>query len=251
MLKLTMDRRLGRYRLEHPVLVNQPIILISQIQRSGGTMLSRLLDDHPQILAHPYELSWGRPEKWHWPDPDPGARPRDLFAQLTQDWVIRLSRRAYYKKGEKRRVTIHPFIFDYPLQRDLFQQLMQERPPSSPRGVLDHYLTSLFNAWYDYQNLYRGGDKRFVSAFTPRVLMEPLSVERFDRQYPDGLVLSSVRHPAGWYASAIRHKYEERYGSLAAVLDLWLRSTRTILDAKARTRPAYDRGQLRGHRGRS
>ena len=44
--------------------VTQPMILISQIQRSGGTLLSRLFDGHPRCFAHPMELSWGRPSKW-------------------------------------------------------------------------------------------------------------------------------------------------------------------------------------------
>jgi hypothetical protein len=50
-------RNLGRFRLNNPVRVDQPMILISQIQRSGGTLLSRLFDSHPAIHAHPYELS--------------------------------------------------------------------------------------------------------------------------------------------------------------------------------------------------
>jgi hypothetical protein len=42
-----------------------------------------------------------------------------------------------------------------------------------------------------------------------------------------------VRHPGGWYASAIQHKYDQ-YGSSERILDFWMRSTRAILAAKAK-----------------
>lgn len=223
---------MGRYRLEHPVRVDRTMILISQIQRSGGTLLSRLFDDHPDVFAHPYELTWGRPEKWNWPDLDPTQPARTLFAALDQDWIVRLARKAYYKKGQKKLTGTYPFIFDRSLQQDLFAQLVKSEPPRRQRDVLDYYMTSLFNAWYDYQDLYRR-EKKFVTAFTPRVLMVEDSVDRFERDYPDGFIVSSVRHPAGWYASAVQHKYDTA-GGVADVLDFWMRSTRDILNAKQR-----------------
>ena len=30
--------------------VNVPLVLISQVQRSGGTLLSQLFDGHPEVL---------------------------------------------------------------------------------------------------------------------------------------------------------------------------------------------------------
>jgi len=235
MLKKLFDRRMGRYRLDQPVRVNHPMILISQIQRSGGTLLSRLFDDHPEIFAHPYELTWGRPEKWNWPDIDLTLPAAKLFKLLDQDWVERLARKAYYKKGPKKVTGTYPFIFDRSVQHDIFVQLHKSMPPKSQRDVLDHYMTSFFNAWYDYQDLYRR-EKRFLTAFTPRTVMYDDSVERFDRDYPDGYMISSVRHPGGWYASAVRHKYDTRDG-VAGVLDFWIKSTEAILAAKSRLGP--------------
>jgi len=229
-----IDRRPGRYRLECPVRVDQPLILVTQIQRSGGTLLSSLFDGHPQIHAHPYELNWGRPKKWNWPDLDPADWSLGtLFARLQQEWITKQARRGFYAKGPKKDTLRHPFVFDLSLQRDLFMRLGRERLPQNQRQALDLYLTSFFNAWYDCQNLY-ATPKRFVSAFTPRILMVEDSLDRFARDYPDGYLVSSVRHPAGWYASAMQHKYGEKYGSLENVLDHWLRSTRAILEAKRR-----------------
>lgn len=46
-----------RHRLEHLVKVDQPLALISQLPRSGGSLLMRLLDGHPQCHSMPIELS--------------------------------------------------------------------------------------------------------------------------------------------------------------------------------------------------
>jgi hypothetical protein len=43
--------------------INSPLILITQIQRSGGTLLSQLFDGHDEIYAYPNELTIWEP-KW-------------------------------------------------------------------------------------------------------------------------------------------------------------------------------------------
>lgn len=59
-------RELGRVRLEHLVEVTEPLVIISQIQRSGGTLLSQLFDGHPDCHAHPWELEIGYPHSRRW-----------------------------------------------------------------------------------------------------------------------------------------------------------------------------------------
>ncbi len=46
------------------VPIHQPLVLISQIQRSGGTLLNSLLDGHPQLHVHPWEIQVGHPDKY-------------------------------------------------------------------------------------------------------------------------------------------------------------------------------------------
>ena len=48
--------------------IDQPLILISQIQRSGGTLITQLFDSHKEIYAHPSELVLTNP-KWKWNNP--------------------------------------------------------------------------------------------------------------------------------------------------------------------------------------
>ena len=43
-------------RLKNTINVDQPLVLISQIARSGGTLLSQLFDMHPECHVHPHEL---------------------------------------------------------------------------------------------------------------------------------------------------------------------------------------------------
>ena len=62
--------------------LTQPLVLITQIQRSGGTLLSQLLDGHPQVCAHPHELHIGKPMKWDWPMLNMRDSPETWFSCL-------------------------------------------------------------------------------------------------------------------------------------------------------------------------
>ena len=74
-------RALCAARLQHRVEVREPLVLISQIQRSGGTLLSQLFDGHPECHAHPAEIHIGKPRKWDWPRIDL-TRPKTWFELL-------------------------------------------------------------------------------------------------------------------------------------------------------------------------
>src|SRR5262245_51494389 len=65
----------------HAIPVTQPLVLISQIKRSGGTLLSQLFDGHPSCYAHPHELQIGK-SKYQWPKLDLSAHPREIFHYL-------------------------------------------------------------------------------------------------------------------------------------------------------------------------
>jgi hypothetical protein len=93
-------------------------------------------------------------------------------------------------------------------------------------------MTSYFNAWLDNQNLY-GESKKYVTAFVPRMSMEPENLERFFGVYPDGLLISIVREPRGWYASARKHD-PKQYGGIEAAIGLWKLSAESMIRAKER-----------------
>jgi hypothetical protein len=225
-------------------VVDQPLILVSQIQRSGGTLLSQLLDGHPECHAHPYELKWGRPAKWDWPLLDLGADATSQFEALDENWVNAFASVGLYDKAEGKSSILarrklgqplgdgldptHPFVFDRPLQLRLFRHLVVDLRPQRQRQLLDAYLTAFFGGWLDYQNQYHR-PKRYVTAFTPRVQMHEESLGRFFADYPDGFLVSLVRHPAAWYASATKH--DPGYSNRDTAIDLWLESTRATIAA--------------------
>jgi hypothetical protein len=79
---------------------NLPLILISQLPRSGGSLLSQLCDGHKQLQVHPSEMRIGFPSKDTWPGFDPCDSPDRLFAMLFQMQLARLAAAGYSKKGK-------------------------------------------------------------------------------------------------------------------------------------------------------
>jgi Sulfotransferase family len=124
---------------------------------------------------------------------------------------------------------VFPFVFSLKLQREIFERCAAGA--TSEREVLDAYFTSYFNAWLDDHNLYTG-PKNAVVGFTPRLAMELDRVERFFAAYSDGLLVSIVRDPRGWYASARRHR--RYYADLEQAIGLWRASTESALEAAGR-----------------
>lgn len=228
----TLTWQAHRARFHAPV--KQPLVLISQIQRSGGTLISQLLDGHPELHVHPGELHIGRPRKYDWPSLDLQRPAEMLFDDLFERPILEYVAAGYQKLSHAEaaydpdyRKRVLPFIFDVALQRALFLELAQREPIRSQRDALNHYITSYFNAWLDYQHLYRDpAHVRYWVCFGARVLAQPGALARFLADYPDGKAIAVLRHPASWFASASRHSHE--YGNPEAAATLWVESFRTI-----------------------
>ena len=222
---------LCRTRLEHVVPVREPLVLCSQIQRSGGTLLSRLFDGHPECHAHPYELKLGK-EQPEWPRIDLADAPKRWFKRLYEEKVGQHLAAGYSKPGLKTtEIEVFPFMFLPRLQKLVFDRCVEDWAVERARDVFDAYFTSYFNGWLDNQNLY-SGPKRVVTAFTPRTNLYPDSVERFFEAYPDGTLVTLVRDPRAWYGSAVRHR--RQYEDLESALELWRQSVEAGLAARER-----------------
>jgi hypothetical protein len=227
-------RELCRVRLEHTLAVREPLVLISQVQRSGGTLLSQLFDGHPECHAHPHELKIGYPRKWIWPELDL-AKPKSWFHDLREK-----SARAHMQKGyakENAAGEVFPFLFSPRLQEVIFDADVAVRPIESERDVLDGYFTSYFNAWLDNHNLFTG-PKRVVTGFTARLAAELRNVERFFAVYPDGTLISIVRDPRGWFSSARAYAStrpdQAQFAELDEALGWWRASAEATLEAAER-----------------
>lgn len=223
-------KELTEFVLENAVPVRQPLILISQAERSGGSLLSQLFDNHPEIAAHPHEIKLGYPNDAQWVPLDPTFGAKRNFFMLFEDKTAERMRFGYTKG--KRDPNRHAFYFLPALQYRLFRHLFEQLPPDSPRDVLNHFFTSYFNAWLNYQ-----GDlktKRWVSAFAPRIANSEDSVASFFSIYPDGRLVQIIRDPKTWFHSAKNHK--DRKGKSASstmILDKWRRSAQAIVRNKS------------------
>ncbi len=229
--ELSEYRALLRARLAHVVPVGEPLVLISQIQRSGGTLLLQLLDGHPELHVDPYELKIGHPKKHNWPPLDL-AQPERWFEILYFRGMVERIRRTERTRRPASGRSVFPYLFSPRLQKQVFDARVGAEPPTSERGILDAYFTSYFNAWLDNQSLY-AAPKRAVVGFTPRLAMDPANVERYFGAYPDGTLISIVRHPGAWFLSASRHM-PHRYGEVEAAIELWAASVDAALAAAER-----------------
>jgi hypothetical protein len=215
--------------LKHISPVTEPLALISQIQRSGGSLLSQLFDGHPEIHAHPHKLMMGYKKKYVWPRIDLNDRPERWFGILFEKMIIEHTTKGY-KKGRRDQETF-PFILVPSLQKELFLKYLDSIQSITLRDVFDAYMTSYFGAWINNQNA--NGRKKFVTVFTPRLSTLKANMEFFFEIYPDGRLISLVRDPKNWFPSALRHG-PDKYGDLEGALSQWNESARAQLGNKER-----------------
>jgi hypothetical protein len=238
-------QHLCRVRLENVVHVTQPLVLTTQVARSGGTLLSQLLDMHPQCHAHPYELYIGYPHKENWPSIRLEDKPEVWFQTLYEEPAFRAFREGYCKQpnATDQDRDLFPFLFLPSLQKAIFEQMAAATRIGSVRDVLNCYFTSYFNAWIDNRNLaapWQGGDagvqKKWVTAFVPRLIMDPANLDQFFAAYPDGRLISIVRDPRSWYVSFRVHKQSKKssYNDMDKALSQWIASAESIAHLKAK-----------------
>lgn len=215
--------------LAHVRPVTVPLALISQVQRSGGTLLSQLFDGHPELHAHPHELKIGYPTKYTWPKLNLNEKPNRWLEILFEHSVFNHFRKGY-KKQRNLDEAFH-LLFLPSLQREIFLHYLDSAESITLRDVLDAYMTSYFNAWLNNQN--SSGHKKFITAFTARLAMGRDNMESFFEIYPDGRLISVIRDPRNWYPSAARHK-PKVYGDIGKALDIWKKSAQAMIRNKER-----------------
>lgn len=217
--------------LSHLVPVKAPIALISQIQRSGGSLLSQLFDFHPQLHAHPHELKIGYPKKYIWPDLNLNQSSNRWFNILFEESVIRHLQEGY--KKEPTSDTTFPFIFVPYLQKKIFFSFFKQLDSIQLRDIFNAYMTSYFGAWIDNKNYI--GDKKYITGFTPRLSEAKINMEMFFDIYPDGRLISIIRNPKNWFPSALRHNRKikkDKYSDIYTALDQWKQNSEAMISNK-------------------
>jgi hypothetical protein len=226
---INLSNLIYSHRHKYTVLINKPWVLISQIQRSGGSLLSQLLDGHPQLYVHPSELRIGYPTKDKYPAINLSDPPEIIFENLSEAKAINMHVKDGYSKYSPGMDNLadqptYPFIFSIELQKSLFISLFNQIKPSTQRQVLDCYITAYFNSWIDYQGIYRDPTSvKYCAAFVARLACNLSNIDNFFKDYPDGKILTIVRDPVSWFASARKH-LPNVYSNLVESIKLWNQS---------------------------
>ena len=207
------------------VLVDQPLVLISQAPRSGGTLLMRLFDGHPQCHAIPHELGAMLPSELP-------IRRAHAWRTLTDPRLAKAFEHGLRqaKRRQSADTSSHPFLLPPLVHRGLFEECVKRRKPRSDRGILECYLTAYFNGRLNYGGL--DGEKRWVTGFEPGAIARPKRLACFHALYPDGRIVSVVRDPATWVVSALRR--HERYPTLDVAVGVWREAVEALLAEHAR-----------------
>lgn len=214
------------------VPADQPRILITQLPRSGGTLLLRLFDGHPE--CHTTSREFGRSLGT--------ARDRSLLAGPDTAWdslhdpslhrIFEAGGASQARSGLNRDGSLYPLVIPPGLHRRLFDDCYSRLLEPSERGVMDSYMTAYFNAWLDNQNLF-SGPKKWITLFSPRLLTSDEKFDRFDAVHPDSAVLSIVRDPCSWYVSARAWK-EVEWTALEPAIESWLEGMHALIELKRR-----------------
>ena len=209
--------------------VTCPLVLISQAERSGGTLLAQLFDGHSRILAHPPELHIGYPNKQDWPALNLKGSIDEQFRVLFETRVIERCETGYTKA---KHATARNFFLLPQVQRELFREMMGT-VEHAPRNVLNAYFTSYFNAWL---NLRRGIDgAKFVTAFTPMLAADEQNMTQFWSAYPDGYLISIIRSPLNWYPSFVTLKSSQKVASrIETTMGRWTDMVEAVFREKQR-----------------
>ncbi len=212
---LEEPRAIAKQQWRRVVRIDQPLVLITQIHRSGGTLLMRLFDSHPELYAIPHELGPIIPA-----DPVPTAYPAVWRALHDRDKMASRFKRGLRQQNSRlnRDESEAPFLLLPSVHGSILVRNLREHDAPTERDAVDAYLTGYFNAWLNY----RGGldpAKKWVTGFESAMIAQPKRMERYRAVYPDGRVISILRDPASWWASARR--WEPRYERLDVALMLW------------------------------
>ena len=211
--------------------ISSPLILISQVQRSGGTFLSQLFDGHKNILAHPHELKIGYPQKYNWPPIQSDMSSDKLFDTLFERTNISLMKNGY-TKGESAK-SRYRFFLPPMVQKRIFQSILKNQSKLAIREILNSYFTSYFNAWLNYKGSIEEG--RYITAFVPQMANSPDNIDQFFATYPDGYLISILREPTTWYASASRHNSKiDVFGKVDTAMKYWCENADSMIRNKKR-----------------
>jgi hypothetical protein len=192
--------------------VSEPIIWICQPPRSGGTLLLRLLDSHPQLHNYPSVFGFNNKKKI-WPEPgelrgDPESLLAGIFGRMSLE---KFDRVGLSKQSSNMMQEQYPIYFDHNWFKSIFVKFYHTG--ENGRKEFNTLFTAIYNAWRNYQSLYYP-KKYIVGHMTMRWSQLPYYAENFrnfQKTYPDGYMIFITREPDDWMASFTKLKKATPY----------------------------------------
>jgi len=215
--------------LKHISPVTTPPVLISQAPHSGGSLLNKLFDGHPEIHAYPNALMNSIPAKIPWTEIKPKDDPQP-WIDFFLDYLGYQNKPSIFKIDTNLKGAI-PIVFLPFLQKQIFIRYLNTIKPIKPRDVFDAYMTACFGAWLNYQN--HSQHKKFVTGLAPELVTLKENMEVFFDIFPYGRFIYIVANPQNWYGSVLREE-PGRYSDVKWSMMLWKESLHSALWLKKR-----------------
>ena len=199
-------------------------VLINSLQRSGGSLVARLLDAHPAVHSTPFELLYA-PQKVRMPSDEEVsglAGDWDRFSNtlLFRQNFQRVARHSHVNKDQYGRA---PFAFDY----ERFEADVRAWFEAAGGGIayadaMAASLNAFFRTWLGEAE---GAPRELQVNHLSMACLA--SAERFFELFPDGRIVQTLRDPLSWYASMKGHfriaDLDLTY--MVYALEIWIEST--------------------------
>jgi len=206
------------------------------MHRSGGSMLSQLFDDHPEVYAHPLELNmWSPKEAWGYNDnilypTFLGKSADETFNLLKHKKLCQMATDGYYHKSGSNQFAKNqklPFSYSPSKHRLIFNNVYNNLESYDRASVVLAFLNSFFQAWDQITN----HPRKYISAYLPHLWCNPTFFLEFIKDFPKSKIIFILRNPNSWLASAILHRginYND-INQIKSALDEW-RTSVNLLD---------------------
>ena len=201
-----------------------PIVLISQLHRSGGTLLSQLFDSHHQCRVYPGEWLHGKGPK-NWPKI---KNPKEDWPKISSKDNGLIYNLFGYSKGVNKRTKGETYKFDYDAIKHKKDFLKHIQNYKQERELFDCYFDTFFNSWNNHHHF---GNIKFTIVFATMLTLNMSNFDNFFELYPDGFWLSLTRNPETWLSS-IKKSNISRYKSTEQALDLLKTQNSNVKEAK-------------------
>ena len=169
-----------------------PILISSQLQRSGGSLFTQLFDNHPEILSHPWEIMVYKE----------GFGNFKAKILKTKKEFLKLSIEGY-KKGKHTKKK-HRFYFLSENFADILFKIKDDIK------FFDFYFDNFFKYWINYKN--DAFKKKLITGFTPFFCKNNLI--KVMNQNKRLNIIHIYRKPQSWWSSAKFYKKIPILGNL-------------------------------------